>query len=1604
MKAKINIKFVVILLIAAFIVTGAVGGVWYYRHMDASRNFRIGDEFYAQGYFEDASRQYARGIGKEPANREYLHKLQQALLQLQPQTAVEARDFYNRYLSTLRHATQYHPHIADYHLKLLEEVASNAQSIATIGGRAGPRAHWQQLTSSADDMLQRLPASDPAYPYAYFYRGWATAELMGTATDAELDRAVEDLKRFLEAVPDHDRGWATLARTQRALANHFRTEGQQRKGDQFSEDYYDTIERAYQQVPDGKHVLAVYTRHVLDQLSQHPDDTIIRDHANELADQIYEFALQSDEPTYINLVASVLLTMRDIDRIRQGFEIFASYLDRNPNAHLQRQYLATLHYRLEEFDAAETLLQQVLDAEPLRTSFLSQIQPELRRHSAAMLVNTAHRKWQQAPPDEQADAANLVRQRHQRLRRDYVADADSDPLMIRADAVLALVERDFHTAADRLERLIRQGVGDYETLSHAAFALERIGQLGLAHERMSQAVDAIPIALPGLLYNKALFEFRLGRFEEARQTIRELQPIAPDDARILQLSQAIDQQLAAASSASGSIPGEPRARDGRVAMLDEAQGHYEAGDADAARSVILQGLESWPDDARFHAAAARIEMLAGNAELAQQYIAHAIELQPDNLTYRQLAAMFTTDDPVEAVRRYVNETYQDDEVERGVTMLLTLHALSRQHAAAAERYQQQNLAGAHEEHATLAERLQQEADRVLDEINKIAPQDSRVIEYRLNRAIAARDWPQAESVLEEAARANADQAGGLIYRGAYLIERGRAEQAVRAFQDATDRLPFSSQAWRGLGVAYSRVGNLREAQRAFEQSYRINPNNLSTIREYLGLLERTGDDARALAIAQSSRRIFRTNEDLRDHWLVLEGKVGDQTLALIERRQRFRDQPEDVRNAMRLALFLTENEPADHLILDAQGSRRYAPRRWSLLSPAEQRRAIEEEARAWRGEVDRIVRSIYEHHGRDLETVTFEASIHRQRGDVDKGERLLREYIANLPDDRTSSGPRMILAQYLIDSGRLEQAMAELQIAAEHQDPNVRQADHAIANLRFMFGDYAGAKELYERVYAVNPSRDVALRLIESMVHLGQNEEAKQRIDALTREGGAGDRELIIHALIARGQAEEFFERGERSAGQARMDEHYRLLDEAIRAMPTNPAPHILLAQSRLREYGRTERSTLLDDAERSLNRADELAPGDARVAFSRSDVFRARGDLRSAVEEINRVLERSPTLTQAHRVRLGLYVELRDRDGAIQAARASAEAFPHSAAWQEQYARLLLEGGRMAEAADVAVRAFQIEPSPHRLAWTIGLELQLNRRSPQQLLQLLSEHRAMVDENLRLQGFSALLTHRAGNASAARQAARESYHAVRQKLQRGELGYHDLQNWFNAFSDYFASFSPIDAEQFALSVHGAEPRAEEDLDFFELMWLARIWAGTGREGVSRALELTERAERRVPDDLPPQVKAGILLESSSYQIAIQNYDAAVHNLERVIELTPDNAMARNNLAFLLVDRLGQPDRAQIHAQHAYDLMPNHPSIVDTLGWTKFNLGQHAQAETLLRRSIELRDSATSRLHLARLLIQTNRRASAAEQLNRALELDPDGSTREEINRLLADM
>ena len=542
---------------------------------------------------------------------------------------------------------------------------------------------------------------------------------------------------------------------------------------------------------------------------------------------------------------------------------------------------------------------------------------------------------------------------------------------------------------------------------------------------------------------------------------------------------------------------------------------------------------------------------------------------------------------------------------------------------------------------------------------RLAPDDVHLLEYRLGQAINGQDWNQAELLVEKAGHIDADHAGGALYEGQLALVRGRFEQGVLSLTDAVDRLPHSSMAWRSLALAHQALGDHAQAKEAFGRSYGANPNDVQTVRMYVALLTQTGDDERALQVLRNARRLVPGSIALREAWLGLEKEVGDIGMVLKLRRELYLQDPTDVANARQLATFLTTEDPEQRLLLDDAGVPEYAAGRWQRMSSSEKQTILADAQATWYAESDAIIDALGgSAEGEDLGVVVLRAALLRERGRIDEGEKVLRDFAGELP--ATDPSGLIALAQYQFAVGHEDDAERTMASARPRQDNSGREVDRALADLYYRDGNYRRAIEALRLAVAIEPDSSAELKIIECHAKLKEFDEADRLLRARIDGGKDGFFEQMLAANVAAGMAHELILDGDTAGAEPILARRDEALERAETLMPFSPEPKIQRAMNLLAAFNRQlasvgvrealelrRKSRLPDDALRELSEADQVQAGYVQTSLTRVMVLEAKGDTDAAASELERLLERSPDQVQA-RERLA---RLRYNEGSFDAA-----------------------------------------------------------------------------------------------------------------------------------------------------------------------------------------------------------------------------------------------------------------------------------------------------------------------------------------------------------------
>ena len=186
------------------------------------------------------------------------------------------------------------------------------------------------------------------------------------------------------------------------------------------------------------------------------------------------------------------------------------------------------------------------------------------------------------------------------------------------------------------------------------------------------------------------------------------------------------------------------------------------------------------------------------------------------------------------------------------------------------------------------------------------------------------------------------------------------------------------------------------------------------------------------------------------------------------------------------------------------------------------------------------------------------------------------------------------------------------------------------------------------------------------------------------------------------------------------------------------------------------------------------------------------------------------------------------------------------------------------------------------------------------------------------------------------------------------------------------------------------------------LLKLGRVQVARG--STDQAITTYQNSIQGNPRDTNFYILTGQLYESK------QDWENAKKMYQKALEIAPDNPVASNNLAYVMLQTGGNLDVALSLAQTAHRGMPDLPNAADTLGWIYYQKGAYKSAIDLFQEALKLDEKSKSpenptfHYHLGLAYQKTDQPALARQHLERVLKLDPNYSSAAEVKKALAQL
>jgi cellulose synthase operon protein C len=157
-----------------------------------------------------------------------------------------------------------------------------------------------------------------------------------------------------------------------------------------------------------------------------------------------------------------------------------------------------------------------------------------------------------------------------------------------------------------------------------------------------------------------------------------------------------------------------------------------------------------------------------------------------------------------------------------------------------------------------------------------------------------------------------------------------------------------------------------------------------------------------------------------------------------------------------------------------------------------------------------------------------------------------------------------------------------------------------------------------------------------------------------------------------------------------------------------------------------------------------------------------------------------------------------------------------------------------------------------------------------------------------------------------------------------------------------------------------------------------------------RALALYQQSIKDQPREVSFYLLSGELYEAK------QDWERAKAMYQQALGISPDNPLASNNLAYLILNQGGNVDLAMSMAETARRRMPESSNVADTLGWAYYKKGVYQSAISEFQEALRLNektgapDDPQFHYHLGLAYEKANQPGLARQQLEKAVKLSPD--------------
>jgi tetratricopeptide (TPR) repeat protein len=207
-----------------------------------------------------------------------------------------------------------------------------------------------------------------------------------------------------------------------------------------------------------------------------------------------------------------------------------------------------------------------------------------------------------------------------------------------------------------------------------------------------------------------------------------------------------------------------------------------------------------------------------------------------------------------------------------------------------------------------------------------------------------------------------------------------------------------------------------------------------------------------------------------------------------------------------------------------------------------------------------------------------------------------------------------------------------------------------------------------------------------------------------------------------------------------------------------------------------------------------------------------------------------------------------------------------------------------------------------------------------------------------------------------------------------------------SAFLDLLASFQ-FDSKNFDQAAVTAQQAMQLNPNDGEAVAIyAQLQVARGQ--AANAIGAWQRWSQAHPTNAGALALLGMLEEAAGDKGKAQDY------YQKALQIDPEQPIASNNLAYMMLENGGNLDVALSLAETSRRAMPNSPNSADTLAWAYYYKGTYGFARDLLEDAVKNNpNSASMHYHLGMVYSKLKDKPDAITHLKKAISLSPDSPT-----------